>query len=332
MKITVIGDGAWGTALAMLLIRNGHEVVQWGPFPDYLEVMRTSRENSRFLPGVKLDPKHRFEADPAKAVEGSSLWLIASPTQYLRSVLDRFKPGFRADRHSILSVAKGIENGSWMRIDEIVSSILGECRFTALSGPSHAEEVSRQVPTAVTAASSVPGCAELVQALLMNENFRVYTSGDPIGVQLGGAIKNVMAIAAGIVDGMNLGDNPKAAMMTRAIAEMSRLGAALGGNPSTFAGLAGIGDLIVTCCSKFSRNRHVGEELGRGKTLPEIQQSMGMSVAEGVTTARGICALASRTAVEVPIARQVYAILYENLSAKQALHNLMTRAAKSELE
>lgn len=331
MKITVIGDGAWGTALALLLVRNGHEVSLWGPFPEYLQEMEKTRENTKFLPGVKLDPGLRFTADPADAAD-TNLWLVAAPTQYMRKVLEQFKPFFRPEQHIILSVAKGIEVESWMRIDELVYSIFGECRFCALSGPSHAEEVARGVPTAVTVASAAPGCAELVQQLMMTSSFRIYTSHDPIGVLLGGAIKNVMAIAAGVIDGMQLGDNPKAAMMTRAVAEMGRLGAALGGNAATFSGLAGIGDLIVTCCSQYSRNRHVGEELGRGKKLDQILQEMGMSVAEGVATARGICALANQVAVEVPICRQIFAVLYEDLDPKIAVRNLMTRAARAEME
>ena len=331
MKITVIGDGAWGTALALLLVRNGHEVSLWGPFPEYLQEMEKTRENTKFLPGVKLDPGLRFTADPADAAD-TNLWLVAAPTQYMRKVLEQFKPFFRPEQHIVLSVAKGIEVESWMRIDELVYSIFGECRFCALSGPSHAEEVARGVPTAVTVASAAPGCAELVQQLMMTSSFRIYTSHDPIGVLLGGAIKNVMAIAAGVIDGMQLGDNPKAAMMTRAVAEMGRLGAALGGNAATFSGLAGIGDLIVTCCSQYSRNRHVGEELGRGKKLDQILQEMGMSVAEGVATARGICALANQVAVEVPICRQIFAVLYEDLDPKIAVRNLMTRAARAEME
>ena len=331
MKLTVIGDGAWGTALALLLVRNGHEVSLWGPFPEYLQEMEKTRENTKFLPGVKLDQGLRFTADPADAAD-TNLWLVAAPTQYMRKVLEQFKPFFRPEQHIVLSVAKGIEVESWMRIDELVYSIFGECRFCALSGPSHAEEVARGVPTAVTVASAAPGCAELVQQLMMTSSFRIYTSHDPIGVLLGGAIKNVMAIAAGVIDGMQLGDNPKAAMMTRAVAEMGRLGAALGGNAATFSGLAGIGDLIVTCCSQYSRNRHVGEELGRGKKLDQILQEMGMSVAEGVATARGICALANQVAVEVPICRQIFAVLYEDLDPKIAVRNLMTRAARAEME
>lgn len=331
MKITVIGDGAWGTALALVLVGNGHTVSQWGPFPEYLQTMAETRENTRFLPGIKLDPRLQFITDPAAAAE-SNLWLIATPTQYMRQTLQQFKPYFRKEQHIILNVAKGIEVESWMRVDELVTSLLGECRFCTLSGPSHAEEVARGIPTAVTVASAAPGCAEMVQQLMMTSSFRIYTSDDPIGLQLGGAIKNVMAIAAGIIDGMKLGDNPKAAMMTRAVAEMARLGSALGGNPATFSGLAGIGDLIVTCCSKYSRNRHVGEELGKGRTLDQILQEMGMSVAEGVATARGICALANQCAVDVPICRQIFAILYENLDPAIAVSNLMRRAAKAEME
>ena len=230
----------------------------------------------------------------------------------------------------LVNVAKGIEVDSWLRISEIVKSILGETRYTVLSGPSHAEEVSRRVPTAVVAASGNPLDAETVQKIFINENFRVYTSSDVIGVELGGALKNVMAIAAGIIDGMKLGDNPKAAMMTRGIAEMGRLGETLGGRAATFSGLSGIGDLIVTCTSGHSRNRHVGEELGRGRQLPEILQSMGMVVAEGVTTARGAFALARKAGAETPIIDEIHAILYDNRDVPSAIRNLMCRSAKAE--
>ncbi len=330
MKITVIGDGAWGCALATVLLRNGHEVTIWGAFPDYLAEMAATRRNPRFLPGIEFPENTLFESDIAKATEGRELILLATPTQFLRKVLKSFKPFFNARKQLILNVGKGIEAESWMRVDEIVESELGPSRYVVLSGPSHAEEVSRRVPTAVVAASSAPGAAELVQELFMNDDFRVYTSSDPVGVELGGAVKNVMALAAGIIDGMKLGDNPKAAMMTRAITEMSRLGVALGGRAETFSGLSGIGDLIVTCCSGHSRNRHVGEELGRGRALPDILKEMGMVVAEGVTTCRGVCALGHRAGVETPIADQIYAMLYENLSPAIAIRNLMTRAARAE--
>ena len=330
MKITVLSDGAWGTALALVLRRNGHRVTIWGPFPEYLREMEKTRVNTRFLPGVRLDDELLFEADIMAATAESEWILLATPTQFLRGVLEKFRPCFRPERQILLNVAKGIEVNSWLRVSEITREVLGESRYVVLSGPSHAEEVSRQVPTAVVAASTDAEAAMLAQKLFMNEVFRVYTSGDPLGVELGGALKNVMAIAAGIIDGMQLGDNPKAAMMTRAIAEMSRLGVALGGEAATFSGLSGIGDLIVTCCSGHSRNRHVGEELGRGKKLDEILQAMGMVVAEGVPTARGACALAHQKQVEVPICEQVLAILQGQQEPAAAIRTLMTRAARAE--
>ncbi len=330
MRIAVLSDGAWGTALALNLVANGHEVTQWGPFPDYLDEMARTRENSRFLPGVKLPPELHFEPEMGKAVSGRELLLLATPTQYLRSVLNQLRPLFSPERQLLVNVAKGIEVESWLRISQMVTEVLGRTRYAVLSGPSHAEEVSRRVPTAVVAAAENPADAALVQRIFLNDNFRVYTSADVVGVELGGALKNVMAIAAGIIDGMKLGDNPKAAMMTRGISEMGRLGELLGGKAQTFSGLSGIGDLIVTCTSGHSRNRHVGEELGRGRKLPEILQSMGMVVAEGVPTARGAFTLARKTGAETPIIDEIYAILYEGRDVPTAIRNLMCRSAKPE--
>lgn len=330
MKITVLSDGAWGTALALVLVNNKHDVTMWGPFPDYIEEMAKSRFNSRFLPGVKLDDRLKFEADIKKAVENSEAILLASPSQYLRGVLEKFKPFFNTGKHLIINVAKGIEAETWLRMSEVVSSILGDCRYVALSGPSHAEEVSRKVPTLVAAASSDITNAECARDLFMNDYFRIYTSTDLLSVELGGALKNVMAIAAGIIDGMKLGDNPKAALITRGIAEMSRLGVALGGDLQTFSGLSGIGDLIVTCCSGHSRNRHVGECLGEGRKLNDIIQSMGMVVAEGVVTARGAKYFAEKANVETPIITEIYNILYNNKSPETAIRELMTRSPKQE--
>lgn len=330
MKIAVLSDGAWGTALALTLLDNGHEVVLWGPFPDYLGEMRERRENFRFLPGVTLPEELRFEPEIGRAVEGAAVLLLATPTQYLRSVLDKLKPYYDPKKHLLLDVAKGIEVDSWLLIHEMVEAVLGSGRYVALSGPSHAEEVSRRVPTAVVAASHSRDDAELVQLLLLNDNFRVYTGSDVVGVELGGALKNVIAIAAGIIDGMKLGDNPKAALMTRGISEMGRLGELLGGNAQTFSGLSGIGDLIVTCTSGHSRNRHVGEELGRGKELPEILAAMGMVVAEGVTTARGAYTLARRVGAETPIIDEIHAVLYKGRDVPSAIRNLMSRSAKPE--
>ena len=331
MKICVAGDGAWGTALAVNAIENNHKVVLWGAFPEYLEQMKISRENTKFLPGVKLPDALEFEADISLALADCSIIICATPTQYLRGVLKKMAGHVPADA-VIVNVAKGIELDSWLRISEIIGQELGKVNYVDLSGPSHAEEVARKVPTAVTAAGENIEHAKFVQQALMNSKFRVYTSTDVIGLELGGAIKNVFAIAAGIIDGMKLGDNPKAALMARGIAEMSRLGEALGGKRATFSGLSGIGDLIVTCCSGHSRNRHVGEALGKGKTLDIILKEMGMVVAEGVPTAKGIRTLAKAAGVEIPIIDEIYAVLYENRPAKEAIISLMTRSAKSEEE
>jgi len=267
----------------------------------------------------------------AKAVNGAEIIVLATPTQYLRSVLEQLQIVYPAASAPLLvNVAKGIEENSWLRISQMVREFLPAAPYAVLSGPSHAEEVARMVPTAVVAASEKNEYAELVQKAFMNKYFRVYTSNDVVSVELGGALKNVIAIAAGIIDGMKLGDNPKAALITRGIAEVSRLGEALGGDPQTFSGLSGIGDLIVTCCSGHSRNRHVGEELGRGKTLQTILEEMDMVVAEGVRTSIGAYTLARRSNVETPIIDEIYNIVHNNASAAEALERLMSRSGKME--
>lgn len=332
MKIAILSDGGWGTALATVLTANGHEVVMWGPFPDYLAEMAQTRENRRFLKGVRLPDTLRFEPDMAAVLAGCELAVLATPTQFLRGVLNTLREcRGESGLPLLVNVAKGIEENSWLRISEMVYETLGGAvRYAVLSGPSHAEEVARGVPTAVVAASRVPADAELVQETFMNPVFRVYTGTDVVGLELGGALKNVIAIAAGIIDGMKLGDNPKAALMTRGIAEMGRLGEALGGAALTFSGLSGIGDLIVTCTSGHSRNRHVGEELGKGRRLDEILRDMGMVVAEGVRTSLGAWTLARRAGVKTPIIDEIHAVLYENRSARNALRNLMARSGRSE--
>jgi glycerol-3-phosphate dehydrogenase (NAD(P)+) len=292
--------------------------------------MKAARENAKFLRGVPLPEGLGLEADLAKACGGVEMVVLASPSQYMRPLLERFKPHFRKGSQILVNVAKGIEVDSLKSMGELVHELLGDCRYAALSGPSHAEEVSRAIPTAVVAASSDPRCAKAAQAAFMNAKLRVYTSSDVRGVELGGAIKNVLAVAAGIVDGMGLGDNTKAALMTRGVAEMARLGVALGGKKGTFSGLSGLGDLIVTCVSRHSRNRHVGEELGKGRRIEEINASMGRVVAEGVKTARSLRDLAARLGVETPIAETVYRIIYEGKNPAKALDELMTRKAKDE--
>ncbi|MCP3967495.1 MAG: NAD(P)-dependent glycerol-3-phosphate dehydrogenase [Lentisphaerae bacterium] len=329
-RITILSDGSWGTALSTVLCRNGHDVTMWGPFPEYLEQVKKTGVNSRFLPAVKLPEPLKFEANIRKAVEGRDFLVLASPTQFARGVIWQLKDHFDAGTHKLINVAKGIENDSLLRISEICGEILGSCDYSVLSGPSHAEEVSREAPTALVAASNTAGMAGQVQELFMNDFFRVYTSSDVVGVELGGALKNVMAIAAGVIDGMQLGDNPKAALITRGISEMGRLGAALGGDPLTFSGLSGIGDLIVTCCSGHSRNRHVGEELGRGKTLRQILEGMGMVVAEGVKTTLSAYQLARQAGVECPIINEIYSVLYEGKASAEAVNYLMTRPSKPE--
>ena len=243
-KITVLGDGGWGTALAMTLLKNDHSVTLWGPFEDNIEAIRSTRKN-RFLPGVDLPAELNATSNIAEAVDGAELVVLASPSQFMRGTLNMFKEYFVPEQMVLVNVAKGIETDTLKCMHEICGEILGEnLKYAALSGPSHAEEVSRGVPTAVVAASENIGIAKLVQETFMSDNFRVYTSRDVISLELGGALKNVLAIAAGIIDGMNLGDNPKAALITRGIAEMARLGVALGGRRETFAGLSGIGDLL----------------------------------------------------------------------------------------
>ena len=314
-KITVLGDGGWGTALAMTLLKNDHSVTLWGPFEDNIEAIRSTRKN-RFLPGVDLPAELNATSNIAEAVDGAELVVLASPSQFMRGTLNMFKEYFVPEQMVLVNVAKGIETDTLKCMHEICGEILGgNLKYAALS---------------VVAASENIGIAKLVQETFMSDNFRVYTSRDVISLELGGALKNVLAIAAGIIDGMNLGDNPKAALITRGIAEMARLGVALGGRRETFAGLSGIGDLIVTCMSRHSRNRHVGEELGRGKPLEEITHEMGMVVAEGVKTAISAHMLAQRKNCDTPITNAVFNVLYNNLSARDAVRALMTRDARDE--
>ena len=329
-KICVLSDGGWGTAIALLLCGNGHDVVLWGPFPEYIEEMRSKKENFRFLSGVPLDERLRLSPDMGEAVTGAKYIFLASPSQFARTTLEKLRP-FHKPGQLIISVAKGIENGTLKRMSEVCTEVLGaDVRFCALSGPSHAEEVARKCPTAVVAASSDPDAAKSVQEIMMNNYFRVYTTDDVISVELGGSLKNVLAIAAGVIDGMKIGDNSKAALITRGIAEMSRLGDALGGRDKTFAGLSGTGDLIVTCMSGHSRNRHVGEELGRGRKIDDILKEMGLVVAEGVKTSKSAYELARKCDVITPIIDEVYKTLYEGKDPRQGVYDLMTRKARSE--
>lgn len=329
MKIAVLGDGGWGTALALTAYRNGHDVVVWGAFQDNVDAVNRDHQN-RFLAGVDLPCDLPFTTDMKKAVTGAQLVVLASPSQYLRGTVTALVPFLDAENQIVVDISKGIEVGTLLRMSELCDSVLGRTRYVVLSGPSHAEEVSRRIPTAVVAASRNTADARVVQKAFMNGVFRVYTAKDIVGVELGGALKNVFAIAAGIIDGAGMGDNTKAALMTRGIAEMARLGVKLGGQRRTFSGLSGIGDLIVTCMSRHSRNRYVGEELGKGRTLEEIIKSMNMVVAEGVKTCEGAYGLAQNAGVETPIINGIYDVLYRGRKPLEVLAELMSRKAKPE--
>ncbi len=328
MKISVISDGGWGTAIALTLLDNKNDVTIWGMFPDYIEEMKEKRENFKFLKGITLPENLKLTADLDQAM-AADIIVLATPSQYLRNSLELIKK-YDLSNKIFIDLAKGIEVSTLKRMSEVVEEIVGEVRYVCLSGPSHAEEVAKKVPTTVVAASDDKEAALLTQQIFNNNYFRVYTGDDVIGAELGGALKNVFAIAAGAIDGLGMGDNTKAALMTRGVAELSRIGVALGGSQATFSGLSGIGDLIVTCTSTHSRNRHVGEQLGKGKKLKQIIEEMGMSVAEGVKTAKSAYEVISEKNIEAPIISEVYAVLYEDKDPRVAIRDLMNRPPKSE--
>lgn len=327
-KICVVGDGGWGTALAMLLQANGNAVTIWGPFEDYLVEVRATGENSRYLPSVKMPPELRWTSDPGEAAAGADLVVLATPSRFYRTVCGLFAE-YIPETADVVSVAKGFCEETRCRLTQTAAEVLGRHDVAALSGPSHAEEVARGVPTAVVIASEDCEQAKRLQVRFSSPRFRVYTSTDPIGVELGGAVKNVLALAIGMSDGLGFGDNSRAALITRGLAEMARLGAAMGGQPETFAGLSGIGDLVVTCTSRHSRNRSVGERLGRGETREAIQASM-KQVAEGVWNCRVVLQLAAEKHVEMPICETVGSVLEGEIEASEAVLMLMSRDSKHE--
>ena len=326
--VAVIGDGGWGTALAALLAGRGVEVRLWSREPDYAREMARTRENPRFLPGVRIPAGVAITGDARSALGGAAIAVSAVPTQFVRPA---WKPLARALPRGlpIVSVSKGLEVKTLRRPTEVLAEVAGARPLAVLSGPSHAEEVARGLPAAVVAASRSARLAREVQALFSTERFRVYRSADVAGVEIAGAAKNVVALAAGICDGLGLGDSAKAALITRGAVEIARLGAALGAKASTFHGLAGVGDLIVTCASRHGRNRAVGERLGRGESLASILAGMEM-VAEGVPTARALVRLARRAGVEMPIAEEVHRVLFRGKEPRRALTDLMLRTPKSE--
>lgn len=330
-KIAIIGDGGWGTALALVLEKKGFPVVLWSAFPEYAKQLNEMKENIKFLPGIKLPSSINIEADLLDAITDSDLLVLAVPSKYMKSVCQKIKETEYKRVKSILSVAKGIETGSLRRMSELIQEELPGVPVAVLSGPSHAEEVAHHIPAAVVVASSDLNIAQNIQGIFMSDRFRVYTSNDVVGVELGGSLKNVIAIAVGICDGLGLGDNAKAALMTRGMAEIARLGVALGGKRETFSGLAGIGDIIVTCISKYGRNLNLGKLIAQGKTLKDILAQTEM-VAEGVTTSIAAYELGHKHNVELPIAYEVYRVLHQGKSYKQAIKDLMGRAPKKEME
>jgi glycerol-3-phosphate dehydrogenase (NAD(P)+) len=332
MKISVLGGGSWGTALAIILSNNGHDVTLWEYNKHYAKDLKKHYENKVFLPGVKLPREIKITHSLSDAALNQHMIVIAIPTQFIRSVLKQIKK-MPFKNITFVSVSKGIEKETLLTVDHIIEEELGIDKdlIGVLSGPSHAEEVSRKIPTAVVAASINLDTAIEIQTAFANSYFRVYSSTDIIGVELGGALKNVIAVGAGIIDGAKFGDNTKAAIMTRGIAEISRLGVQLGAKPETFAGLSGMGDLIVTCMSKHSRNRYVGEQVGMGKKLPEVLKSMKM-VAEGVETCKSVHQLAAKHQIDVPIANAVYNILFNEKDPIKVTYDLMARGMKAELE
>jgi len=327
MKVTVLGSGAWGTALALLLLENGNDVTLWSYTEEESKVLRETHENP-MLKGVELPETMKFSTDMA-VVKGCGLVVLATPSFAVRSTAAKLRE--LVDPGTILvSVSKGIEKATSLRLSQAIEEEVGDkCPVVVLSGPSHAEEVGRHIPTGVVAAADDLAVAEKVQDLFMNQRFRVYTSGDKVGTEICAALKNVIALCAGVCDGMGCGDNTKALLMTRGMAEMARLGVALGGRKETFTGLAGMGDLIVTCCSMHSRNRRCGILIGQGKPVEQAVKEIG-AVVEGYYAAANARTLAQKAGVEMPIAQAAYEVLYEGRDIRGVVSNLMGRAKRHE--
>ncbi|MBR3825135.1 MAG: NAD(P)-dependent glycerol-3-phosphate dehydrogenase [Lachnospiraceae bacterium] len=327
-KVAVLGGGSWGIALAVLLHKNGHEITVWSALEKEIEMLSSEHEH-KMLPGVKLADDMIFTTDDKEAVTGKDMLVMAVASSYTRATARRFKdlisPG-----QIIVNVAKGIEEDTVMTLTEIIEQEIPQCQVAVLSGPSHAEEVSRGVPTTIVVGAKKKTTAEYIRSLFMNEVFRVYISPDILGIELGGSLKNVVALAAGIADGLGYGDNTKAALITRGITEIGRLGIAMGGLYETFSGLTGIGDLIVTCASMHSRNRRAGILIGQGMSMEEAMAEVKM-VVEGVYSAKAAMQLAEKYNVQLPIIEQVNKVLFEGKPASEAVKDLMLRDKKIEV-
>ncbi|MCL2753366.1 MAG: NAD(P)-dependent glycerol-3-phosphate dehydrogenase [Defluviitaleaceae bacterium] len=321
-KITMIGFGSWGIAMACVLAKNGHDVTMYEPNKELADMLNKERTNERSLPGIVIPPSVCITADADVSMQ-SDVVIVAVSSKQIPDVMSVVAPKLRKGQ-ILASASKGLIEARQMRITEYLQELAPQCRIACFSGPSHAEEVSREMPTAVVAASKCEQAAQKLQDVFSNENFRVYTSNDVIGVELGGVLKNVIALAAGISDGLGYGDNTKAAMMTRGMAEIARLGVAMGANIYTFAGLSGIGDLIVTCTSKHSRNWRGGNLLAAGKDVQTVLAEVNMAV-EGINTAKTVLALAHRHNVKMPIVEEINKVLYEGKDPKTVVKDLMSR-------
>jgi glycerol-3-phosphate dehydrogenase (NAD(P)+) len=330
VKTTVLGAGSWGTTLALVLNQNKHEVTCWSFDKNDIDMINKTGENKKFLPGLLLPDTINFTNDLQKSVDSAEVAIVAIPSHAVRPMINSLELSKKSNLIWV-NVAKGIENETLLRMSQVIELVgqVSSDKIAVLFGPSHAEEVSREIPTAIVSASKNEETAKQVQELFMRPYFRVYSNLDIIGVELGGALKNIIAVAAGICDGAGFGDNTKAALITRGLVEINRLGIKMGAKADTFAGLSGMGDLIVTCTSQHSRNRYVGEQIGKGRSLQDVLNEMVM-VAEGVKTTASAFELSQKEAVEMPITEQVYKTLFEGKPPAEAMKDLMTRASKNE--
>ena len=328
-KVGIIGAGSWGIALAVLLHKNGHEITVWSALAEEIDMLKTEHEHKDKLPGVKLPEDMLFTTDLDEAVAEKETLVMAVPSAFTRATAHKMKDIVK-EGQIIVNVAKGIEETTLMTLSEMIEEEIPQAVVTVLSGPSHAEEVGRGIPTTIVVGSKKKATAEFLQNLFMNDVFRVYTSSDILGIELGASLKNVVALAAGIADGLGYGDNTKAALITRGIAEIARLGTAMGARFETFCGLTGIGDLIVTCASMHSRNRRAGILIGQGKTMEEAMAEVKM-VVEGVYSAKAAMGLAKKYNVQLPIIEQVNKVLFDGKPADEAVKDLMLRDKKIEV-
>ncbi len=329
MKIAVFGDGGWGTALAVLLKNKGFDVSLWGAFEDNINAIINDRENKRFLPGARIPKGLQLTCDANETCDSANLIVLAIPSRFLRGVLKKNLDAFRESNASYVSVIKGLEEKTLKRMSEVILEILGDVNLAVLSGPSIAPEVARGIPTAVVVSSEDDALAYKVRDVFRTDRFRVYTNKDLIGVELGGSLKNIIAIAAGVSDGLGFGANTKAAIMTRGLLEMTKLGASMGADRETFKGLSGLGDLVTTCLSLEGRNRSFGESIGKGDNPKNILKKSVMEI-EGVWTSKAALALGKRQGIELPITQQVYSVVFEDRSPLSAVNELMLREPRPE--